>query len=108
MKVFSIESAARIFVHSVPTNMGKSFRGLTEMIASEMKKNPESGDLFLFMNKNKTYLKVLFYSCGGYCIFAKRLNAGVFSLDVTRPGVKIDLPKLQRLLENPIDLAEAA
>ncbi len=82
MKYFSVKDTARVFVYSAPVHMGKSFRALSALVKNDLKKDVGIGDLFLFLNKKKTYVKILFFAHGGPCIFAKVMPSG-FALDVT-------------------------
>jgi len=58
--------------------MRKSFRGLIGLVKTQLKEDPLSGHLFVFVNKRKTYIKVLYYSDGGFCIWMKKLTQGQF------------------------------
>jgi transposase len=54
----------------------------------------------VFINKRRTYIKILYYSRGGYCLWSKRLEQGQFHR-VKSDGDKISLnwPQLQCLIE---------
>jgi transposase len=62
-----------------PVDMRRSFDGLAAIAKNQMQEDPSSGHLFVFINKRRTYLKVLFFDRSGYCIWAKRLEAGQFA-----------------------------
>lgn len=96
MKYFEVDQHAKVFVFTDHVYMGKSFDGLRAHVRDALKKNPENGSLFLFYNRKRDYVKILFYRDGGYCIFAKRLEAGKFALG---DGVtKFTLAELQGFL----------
>jgi transposase len=78
MKGFSIERAAKIYTYPEPVNMSCSFTGLRKIITNNLNKKAEVGDLFLFINKKRTYIKILFYAHDGFCIFAKKLDKAFF------------------------------
>jgi len=59
--------------------MRKSFTGLIVMVKTYLKDNPASGQIFVFINKNRSLMKCLYYEPGGYCIWSKRLEQGRFS-----------------------------
>ena len=61
-----------------PTRMNKSFDGLVALTKHHLNQNPLSGDLFVFMNRRRNYVKVLYFDRDGYCIWSKRLVRGTF------------------------------
>jgi len=60
--------------------MRKSFQGLSAMVRQQLKENPVSGELFVFINKRRSHMKMLYFDSGGYCIWMKRLEQGRFQL----------------------------
>lgn len=102
MRYFEIEDTKRVFIHQGATNMSKSFNGLSLMAKEELRKSPTSGDLFLFFNSKRNYAKVLCYSRGGYCLFAKRLDTGTFPI-LNRKS--IDAETLQELLNEETEVS---
>ncbi len=99
MKYFSIKSAARVFVYRAPCHMGKSFNALSLLVKKELKHEPGSGDLYLFLNKRRTYVKVLFYAEGGLCIFAK-VVPGKFAANILTAKT-LSLAELENALNKP-------
>lgn len=63
--------------------MRKSFNGLSALVKRQLNDNPLSGALFVFVNRRKTLMKVLWFDRSGYSIWFKRLEAGVFQLPVS-------------------------
>ncbi|MEO8698129.1 MAG: IS66 family insertion sequence element accessory protein TnpB [Acidimicrobiales bacterium] len=95
--------AVRIYVATEPTNLRKSFEGLSNEVRSLLARDPLSGHLFLFLNRRRTQLKVLMWTRGGFTILHKRLERGhfAFARDVS-PGVtnvEIAVHELSALLE---------
>ena len=76
--IFS-DHTVRVWLYQHPTDMRKSFSGLIGLVKTQLKENPLSGHLFVFINKRKTYIKVLYYSDGGFCIWMKKLTQGQFA-----------------------------
>ena len=68
----------KVFASLAPTDMRKSFRGLTGIIEKELGQQIESGDLFLFFNRRRNRLKVLFFTGDGTVILYKHLERGTF------------------------------
>ena len=69
----------RVFACKVPTDMRASFDGLYKKTKSIIGLDPYSGHMFLFINKNRNRVKVLYHDGTGYVILAKRLDKGRFS-----------------------------
>lgn len=70
----------RVLCYSCPVDMRKSFDGLLALTSHELKANPLSRTLFVFVGRSQKLVKILFWDRTGFCIFAKRLERGRFSL----------------------------
>lgn len=70
--------ATRIFLASGPTDMRKSFEGLGDLVRHRLNADPLSGHLFVFANRRKTRLKLLYFDGSGTWVCAKRLDQGCF------------------------------
>jgi len=68
----------KVFASLTATDMRKSFRGLIGIVEKELHKQIEDGDLFLFFNRRRNLLKVLFFTGDGTVILYKRLERGSF------------------------------
>ncbi len=82
--------------------MRKSYDGLANLVSSHFGENSLSGDFFVFVNKKRDRLKILFWDNGGFCLFCKRLEKGRFRLPSDHTAL-IDRASLQMILEG-IDL----
>lgn len=71
--------AVRVWAWPAPVDLRRGFDGLFGLVAGQLGKDPLSGELFLFTNKNRTGCKVLFWDGTGLCIFVKRLERGRFA-----------------------------
>lgn len=69
----------RVFACKKPTDMRASFDSLFVQTRDIIGQDPKSGHMFLFINKNRTRVKVLYYDGTGFVIIAKRLDKGSFS-----------------------------
>lgn len=69
----------RIFIVTGPTDMRKSYNGLSGIVREKLRADPMSRDLFLFCNRAKNRLKVLVYDEAGAWVLAKRLDRGTFA-----------------------------
>jgi transposase len=91
----------RIFLCTTPTNMNGGFDRLMGRVQEVFDQDPTSGHLFLFMNRSRDRLKILFWDQDGFCIWYKRLERGTFQLLTTTndaEGIELDYHQLVRLL----------
>jgi len=72
------ETNLRIWLHTEPTDMRKSYDGLSVLVKQKLKEDPLSGHLFVFINRKQTQMKILYFDRSGYCIWSKRLEQGQF------------------------------
>ena len=70
----------RYFIYQEATDMRKGFHGFGGLVRNEMGKDPLSGDVFIFINKRKNQMKLLFWESGGYWLYYKRLEQGRFEV----------------------------
>ena len=71
--------AVGVWAYPKPTDLRKGYNGLFGLVKNGLGRDPLSGDLFLFTNRNRTGCKVLLYDGTGLCIYMKRLEAGRFA-----------------------------
>lgn len=76
--MFFPEGAVRVQVYGQPVDMRKSFDGLYALTRQVLGADPLSGELFVFINRRGTQMKVLYWDRTGFCVWAKRLEAGSF------------------------------
>ena len=74
------ESRVRVWLYRRPTDMRRSFDGLSAMVKRELGEEPTSGALYVFVNRRKTLMKVLYFERSGYCVWSKRLEQGQFQV----------------------------
>lgn len=68
----------RIYVAAGATDLRRGFDGLSALVREVLGGDPMGGDLYVFRNRQGDKLKILFASRQGLCLFAKRLERGVF------------------------------
>lgn len=91
----------RIFLVVSPVDLRGSFHALAGHVR-RMGKEPSDGHLYLFLNKRRHLLKILYFDRSGWCIFQKRLERGTFQLPSVPPGAPhtpLDPATLSSLLE---------
>ena len=71
-----------VWAYGEPCDMRKSFNTLQALVEREMKRELATGDLFVFVPKNRKRAKVLYFDGTGLCLFA----SGWRREDLPRPG----------------------
>ena len=74
-----MSNAVRIYLAVGVTDLRKGIKGLSTLTGSLLNQDPASGHFFVFCNRAKTTIKILFYESGGYWLVQKRLSCGSFS-----------------------------
>lgn len=103
-------AAPSVFAYTKPADMRRSFSGLVGIIEQELKQTVESGHLFLFFNRRRNCVKVLYFVGDGLVIFYKRLELGTFEMPQSLhaadgvAGIEMRLSELTLILEG-IELA---
>lgn len=77
--MLSFSVSLKVFVALEPCDMRKSFNGLEALVAERLNESVNNGALFLFTNKRRNRLKVLYWDGSGLWVLCKRLEEGVFS-----------------------------
>ncbi|WP_082075841.1 IS66 family insertion sequence element accessory protein TnpB [Teredinibacter turnerae] len=103
-KMFFPESTTKVWLYPLPTDMRKSFNGLAALVKNTLKENSLSGDLYIFVNRRLTLMKILYFDRNGYCIWYKKLEQGGFQLPKgDGEKIRLDFTQLKLILEG-IDL----
>ncbi len=97
--------SVRIFLAAGPADLRRSFDGLAAMAREVIREDPLSGHLFVFSNRRRDRVKVLFWDRSGFVLWYKRLEKGVFRFPSAEAGsVEVEAAELMLLLEG-IELA---
>lgn len=96
--MIGLPSQGRIYLHRGPVDMRKSFDGLSGLVHGAFEQDPLGGDLFVFMNRRRDLVKVLYWDRDGFALWAKRLEQGRFALP-GGDGAELDRAALVLLLE---------
>ncbi|MBW2525113.1 MAG: IS66 family insertion sequence element accessory protein TnpB [Deltaproteobacteria bacterium] len=70
----------RYWLYRTPADMRKSFDGLCGLVTSELGRDPLSGEVFVFVNRRRTHVKLLVWDRSGFVLYYKRLEQGTFEL----------------------------
>ena len=98
--MFFPEGQIRVHLYGEPVDMRKSFTGLYALTRAGLQLDPLSGDLFVFISRRATMMKVMYFDRSGFCVWAKRLEAGRFVSDWSQVRTReMDWTALKLLLE---------
>ena len=105
--MLSPPSALRIFLAAEPADMRKGFDGLAQLVRERIAEEPLSGHLFVFRNRRRDRIKILYWDRDGFAIWMKRLEKGVFRFPEAKNGrVEVTPAEMAAVLEG-IDLSRA-
>lgn len=80
--MFCLTSAMQYYLYAYPTDMRRSFYTLSGMVTNLMGRNVQDGDVYIFINRPCTSMKILHMECGGLVIYQMKLESGCFNLPV--------------------------
>jgi transposase len=70
--MFGLSAAVRVYLAKEPADMRKSFDGLAALVAGALELDPLSGHLFVFLNKRRDRVKILYWDRDGLAVWAKK------------------------------------
>ena len=95
-----VPTGVRVWLATGHTDMRKGFGGLSLLVQETLKRDPHSGNLFVFRGRRGDLIKVLWYDGQGLCLFSKRIDRGRFLWPSLADGtVSISTAQLGYLLE---------
>ena len=99
--MFGFSTKLRYFLCIQPIDMRNGFDGLAGIVRNFLIKDPISGDVFVFLNKTRTHIKLLYWDGDGFALFYKRLEKGRYKAQSTVNGLSQELKReeLMMLLE---------
>ena len=90
----------KIFIKPGPTDMRKQINGLSVLIQEELYHNAMNGNLYVFCNKNRRRLKILYWDRNGFCLWLKRLEEDRFPWPMNSEECKeLTVDELEMLLD---------
>jgi transposase len=108
--MLSFTGGLRVFLAVEPCDMRKGFEGLHALVSERLKEDVRGGALFVFTNKRRTRLKVLYFDGTGLWLMTKRLEEGTFAWPKSEDmgSAKLALrPEAFAMLTDGIDLRGA-
>ncbi len=78
--MLGLSSNLRYFLCCKPDDMRNGFDGLAGIVRNQLENDPVSGAVFIFLNKSRTHIKLLYWDGDGFVLFYKRLESGRYAL----------------------------
>jgi transposase len=104
--VLTLPPSVRIYLAAGVTDLRKSFDGLSGLVRTALAEDPTSGHLFVFCNRRRDRLKVLYFDGSGLWVFAKRLEQGTFAWPDADATTRVELRAAElALLLGGLDLS---
>jgi transposase len=108
--MLSFAGSLKIYVALEPCDMRKGFNGLHAAVSEKLKAEVRSGALFVFTNKKRTRLKIIYWDGTGLWLMTKRLEKGTFCWPRSADGSATRLslaPEAFAMLTDGIDMHPA-
>lgn len=83
-----LPASVRVYLCTAPCDMRRSFDGLYALVSGTMQLNAFEGHLFVFSNRRKDRIKILYWDRDGFAIWAKRLEEGTYAMPFTDAGAE--------------------
>ena len=80
--MLSLPSALHIFLAVEPADMRKGFDGLAQLVRERIAEDPLSGHLYVFRNRRRDRVKLLYWDRDGFALWSKRLEEGTYAIPV--------------------------
>ncbi len=98
--MFFPEGQVRVHLYGQPVGAHKSFDGPYALTPNASMQDPQSGNLFVFINRRATHIKVLYWDRTGFGVWTKRLEKGRFVSDWSKIGAReMDWTSLKSVFE---------
>ncbi len=99
--MLSLSPAIQVFMAIEPVDLRKGFDGLSAAVQNVFDRNVLDGHLFLFLNRRRDRIKLLWWDRDGLALFYKRLERGTYEVPRHAPGhkqLRLDATQLSLLL----------
>jgi transposase len=78
--MLSLSSSCRYFLYAQPVIISRSFYKQATIVSEQMHYDPLTGDVYIFLNRRATHIKLLQWQQNGFAIYYKRLKKGAFEI----------------------------
>ncbi len=76
--MIGLPATVRVFVAVAPADLRKGYDGLAHLAREAIGEDPLSGHLFVFANRRRDRIKILYWDRDGYAVWMKRLERGTY------------------------------
>lgn len=97
--MISLSASSRIYVYAAVTDMRKSINGLSALVEDHFTGELLSGSFFVFCNRHRNRVKIIYWDNDGFAIWYKRLEKGKFRICQVGSHYMVDRKELMLLLE---------
>lgn len=104
-----LPASVRVYLATLPCDMRRSFDGLHALVHGVLQLDAFAGHLFVFGNRRRDRVKILYWDRDGFAVWAKRLEEGTYAMPFSEVGEmrrEITAQELGALLSG-IDLSQA-
>jgi len=96
--MFEVEGL-EIFFYTAPVDMRRSIDGLSIIVSERLALEPNNGSLYVFFNKSKDKIKILYWQRNGFCLWYKRLEKERFKIPASTDVLTLTFQQLRWLLD---------
>lgn len=101
--MFNLNDSLRYWLYSEPTDMRKNFFSLSGIVTNKMEKEVRSGDVFIFLNRTRTRIKLLHMEPGGLVLYSKMLDGGTFNRPIGKENGRMSWSDLVMMVEGIVE-----
>ena len=96
----SLHDFPNLYIHKAPVDMRKSINGLSVIVSKDMGLDLQSDSLFIFTNRRRTHIKILYFDKNSFALWLKRLESSKFSWpkDISESVVEVSSKDMELLL----------
>jgi transposase len=100
--MLTLSEATRYYIYLSNTDMRKGFDSLCGIVSSQMQFNPLSKDVYIFINRRRTQVKLLHWEGDGFAVYYKRLEQGTYELpqeDENKCCINVSTARLEKIFQ---------
>jgi len=87
--MFTLSSSQKYYMYTYVADMRNGINGLSGLVTSVQKRGGKEEEVYIFINRHKNIMKLLYYEHGGHSIFYKRLEKGCYEHIVSDPSFTV-------------------